>query len=86
MITPGEHYETSTFEHVLERACKRSGVEKIRPYDLRRTMATGTRSILGKEATKLLLGHVSIDTTDLYLLDEVQEAMKVAKQLDALED
>ena len=86
MVTPGEHYDTSVFEHALERACKRAEVEKIRPYDLRRTMATGTRSILGKEATKLLLGHTSTDTTDLYLLEEVQEVIKVAKQLDALEE
>ncbi len=46
-------------------------------------MATGTRSILGKEAAKLLLGHVSTHTTEIYLLEEVQESMKVAKQLDA---
>jgi len=36
---------------------------------------------LGKEAAKLLLGHVSTHTTEIYLLDEVQESMKVAKQL-----
>jgi len=40
--------------------------------------ATGG-SILGKEATKVLLSHTKIDTTDIYLLEEVQEAMKVAK-------
>jgi len=41
------------------------------------------RATLSKEAAKLLLGHVSADTTDIYLLEEVQEAMKVAKELDA---
>jgi len=51
------------------------------PYDIRRTTATGTRSILGKEAAKVLLGHTKTDTTDIYLLDEVQEAIKVAKLL-----
>jgi len=49
-------------------------------------MATGTRSILGKEAAKLILGHTRTTTTDIYLLDEVQEAMKVAKQLDAAQE
>jgi len=53
------------------------------PYDLRRTAATGTRALLGKEAAKLLLGHMKTDTTDLYLLEEVQEVIKVAKLLDA---
>ena len=42
---------------------------------------TGTRSILEKEAAKVLLGHTKTDTTDIYLLDEVQEAIKVAKLL-----
>ena len=83
LITPGKHYDANTLRQAVERAGKRAGVEKIRPYDLRRTVATGTRSILGKDAAKLLLGHVSTDTTDIYLLEEVQEAMKVAKQLDA---
>jgi hypothetical protein len=54
--------------------------------DLRRTKATGVRSILGKEAATLLLGHASTDTTEIYLLDEVKETMKVAKQLDASQE
>ena len=45
--------------------------------------ATRVRSELDKEAAKLLLGHISTDTTEIYLLDEVKETMKVAKQLDA---
>jgi hypothetical protein len=44
-------------------------------------MATRTRSILGKEAAKVLLGHTETTTTDIYLLEEVQEAAKAAKRL-----
>lgn len=44
-------------------------------------MATDTRATLGKEAAKVLLGHAKTDTTEIYLLEEVQEAMKVAKLL-----
>jgi hypothetical protein len=43
------------------------------------------RAKLSKEAAKLLLGHVSTDTTEIYLLEEVQEAMKAAKPLDGSE-
>jgi hypothetical protein len=43
---------------------------------------TGHRvSALGEEAAKVLLGHASTSTTEIYLLEEVQEAMKVAKVL-----
>ena len=51
------------------------------PYDLRRTAATKTRAELGKEAAKTLLGHAEESTTEIYLLEEVQEIMKVAKAL-----
>lgn len=74
-------YDHNSFCRAVKRGCKRAGVDVFVPYDLRRTTATGTRAILGKEAAKVLLGHTKTDTTDIYLLDEVQEAMKVAKLL-----
>ena len=83
MIKPGKRYTTDGLCQACKRGCARAGVEKFVPYDLRRTMATGARSILGKEAAKVLLGHARTETTDIYLLDEVQEAIKVAKLLDA---
>jgi integrase len=83
MLRPGKMYKSLILNGALKRACKRVGVERFTPYDLRRSAATRIRSELGKEAAKLLLGHVSTDTTDIYLLDEVKESMKVAKQLDA---
>ena len=63
------------------RCCAKAGIEPFVPYDLRRTAATKTRACLGKEAAKTLLGHTDESTTEIYLLDEVQEAMKVAKAL-----
>ena len=86
MLRPGKMYTSLTLNGALKRACKRVGVKRFTPYDLRRSAATRIRSELGKEAAKLLLGHVSTDTTEIYLLDEVQESMKVAKQLDASQD
>ncbi len=83
MITPGDQYDTHSFNNAVKRACRRAGVERFTPYDLRRTAATRMRSQLSKDAARLMLGHVSSDTTEIYLLEEVKEAMKVAKQLDA---
>jgi hypothetical protein len=81
MIKPGEKYDHNTLRKACQRACTRAGVDTFTPYDLRRSLATRTRANLGKEAAKVLLGHTSTVTTDIYLLDEVQEAMKVAKAL-----
>ena len=78
---PGGLYTNNSFAQACKRACRRAGVEAFVPYDLRRTVATKTRASLGKEAAKTLLGHAEQSTTDIYLLEEVQEAMKVAKAL-----
>ena len=81
MITPGKEYKTTSLNNAIKRACKQAGVERFTSYDLRRSSATRIRSRLDKEAARLLLGHVSTSTTDIYLLDEVREAMNVAKTL-----
>ncbi len=81
MIQPGKKYTSDSLCDACKRGCKRAKVEPFVPYDLRRATATGVRAILGKEAAKVLLGHARTDTTDIYLLEEVQEAIKVAKQL-----
>ena len=74
-------YTVNSLYTAVRRACERAGVEHFTPYDLRRTAATRVRAALGKEEAKLLLGHVSTDTTEIYLLDEVQETVKVAKEM-----
>ena len=77
----GDQYNNNSLELACKRGCAKAGIEPFVPYDLRRTAATKARASLGKEAAKTLLGHADESTTDIYLLDEVQEAMKVAKAL-----
>jgi integrase len=81
MVKPSDKYDHQALRIACKRGCVRAGVTVFVPYDLRRTIATRTRSSLGKEAAKVLLGHTKTDTTDIYLLEEVQEAVKVAKLL-----
>jgi len=83
MVKPGKKYDHHSLRNACKRGCARASVEVFVPYDLRRSIATGARSTLGKEAAKLLLGHTKTDTTDVYLLEEVQETIKVAKLWDA---
>jgi len=81
IVKTREKYDHNTLCRACKRACERAKVKEFVPYDLRRTVATGTRALLGKEAAKVLLGHAKTDTTNIYLLEEVQEAIKVAKML-----
>ena len=82
MIKPGRTYTVNSLYTAVRRACDRASVERFTPYDLRRTAATRVRAALGKEEAKLLLGHVSTGTTEIYLLDEVKETVKVAKRME----
>jgi len=79
MIKPRDRYDHHSLRKACQRACLRAGVFTFVPYDLRRSMATRARATLGKDAARVLLGHASSSTTEIYLLEEVQEAMKVAK-------
>jgi integrase len=79
-MKPGEKYDNNSFNHACKKACESAEVEVFVPYDLRRTAATRLRAALGKEAAQVLLGHTKMDTTDIYLLEEVQETIKVAKE------
>jgi integrase len=85
MIKPGEAYTATSFYSAVRRACRRAAVEPFSPYDLRRSAATRVRAALSKEDARLLLGHASSDTTQIYLLEEVKESIKVAKRLEAAE-
>ena len=83
MIHPGRFYTSAALRVACQRGCERAGVKSFRPYDLRRSTATGVMAMLGKEAATALFGHTKTDTTEIYLLAEVQEAMRVAKELAA---
>ena len=77
-------YMHNALRIACKRACIKGGVDVFTPYDLRRSVATGVRALLGKENARVLLGHANTDTTEIYLLEEVQEAIKVAKMLNSL--
>ena len=81
MITPGERFKPGAVNSAFKRVCVRLGIRPFTPYDLRRSAATRVRALVDKEAAKALLGHASTRVTDVYLLDEVAQAVKVAKQI-----
>jgi len=81
MITPGEEYDRRSFNNAVQRACKRAGVTKFTPYDLRRSVATRVQYQLGRDNASLLLGHIDPKTTDIYLLDKKREIQEFALKL-----
>src|SRR4030081_2061929 len=54
--------------YVVKGCCERAGLEHIAPHDLRRTCAKLCHSSGGElEQIQFLLGHASVQTTELYL-------------------
>jgi site-specific recombinase XerD len=54
--------------HIVKDSASRIGVAKLAPHDLRRTCARLCQASGGElEQIQMLLGHVSIQTTERYL-------------------
>lgn len=63
---PGEIYTTASVRRAIERACVRAKVPKWTPHQLRHSAATKVKSEAGHEAARLVLGHSTVDVTELY--------------------
>ena len=60
-------YTVHTYKQALQRAQKRAGVNPLwTPHQLRHGRATQVRNTFGLEAAQAVLGHASIDATQIY--------------------
>ena len=86
-----ECYTKDAYGTAIQRAAERAGVPKWSPNQLRHTRATQVNDALGIEATQLLLGHSSTETTQIYLDPEVElkkqteDLKKMARKMPGLE-
>lgn len=68
MVDDANHMDASTFESIIRRIGKRAGVENVHPHRFRRTGATmALRTGMPITTVSKLLGHSSIETTQIYL-------------------
>lgn len=78
---PRDHYDDETYCQAVERACKRAGVPKWTPGQLRHNAGTTIRHKYGLEAARLVLGHRSASTTEIYAEKDMAEAIRIVKDL-----
>lgn len=82
---PRDHWETGEYRQAVEYACRRAGVEKWNPNQLRHTFATEVRRAFGLEATRAVLGHsFGARVTDRYSFDAIEDEI-VARAAPAVE-
>lgn len=62
----GKSYTTPAYGRAIGRACKRANVKHWSPNMLRHAAATRLRREIGIEAARVVLGHTSATTTEIY--------------------
>lgn len=77
---PGERYQRSSYSHAVTRACRRAGVEPWCPLQLRHLAATRLVERYGWEVGRVLLGHRSLDTTQIYAERDFATASQAARE------
>lgn len=63
---PGEFYGPRSYNHAVRKACGRAGVPPWHPHQLRHAAATELRREFGVEAARVVLGHRTAFTTEIY--------------------
>jgi integrase len=71
---PGHCYSVRAYRQAIQRACRRSGLPVWHPHRLRHTTATALRSQFGVETARIVLGHSSAFTTEIYAEADMSRA------------
>ena len=75
--TTREHYTVASYRRAIARACKKAGVEKWSPHQLRHNRATSIRFEYGLDAARAVLGHRKLGMTDNYAEIDAGIAKKI---------
>jgi integrase len=78
---PGKLYTTIAYDHAVSRACERADVPSWAPNQIRHNAGTRIRSEFGVEAARIILGHASVATTEIYAEIDREQARKIMRQL-----
>jgi integrase len=78
---PGEVYTVNAYDHAVRRACERAGVPPWSPNRLRHTAGTKIRAAYGIEAARVILGHSSAVTSEIYAEIDREKAREIMEKL-----
>lgn len=70
-------YDTASYRRAIKRACKLAGVANWAPNRLRHTAATRLRKRYGIEMARVILGHSTAFTTEIYAETDRQKAAEI---------
>ena len=74
-------YTNDAYRRAIHRACDAAGIPRWSPNRLRHSAATKIRARYGLEQARVVLGHSSTTTTEIYAERDLLAASEVARQL-----
>jgi integrase len=77
----GGRYDRRADAHAAARACRRAGVPRWHPHQLRRNVATRLRMEFGLDVARISLGHSSPTVTEVYAEVDRARALAVIEQV-----
>ncbi len=77
----GERYTPDTYRRAIERGCKTANVPTWFPHQLRHHHATVVRREFGIQCAQVMLGHKSIDVTELYAEVDREKGIEIAAKI-----
>jgi integrase len=77
----GAAWSVNELRQTVERACRRAGVARWCPLQLRHAAATRLRRVVGLDAARTVLGHSKASTTEIYAEADTERAMDAMRLL-----
>jgi integrase len=78
---PAERYERRSYRQAIVRACCKAGVPEWNPLQLRHAAATAIRARFGLEAAKAILGHIRVETSQIYAERDLCKAQEIMAEI-----
>jgi integrase len=75
---PGKAYDTQSYGKAIRYACQSAKIDAWSPNQLRHAKATELRTAEGIESASLILGHKSLDVTQVYAEKSERQAIGLA--------
>ncbi len=78
---PGERYDSKSYARAILRGCDKADVPHWSPHRLRHSAATKIRKEFGLDVTRAILGHASVDVTEIYAERDSGQAIEAMARI-----
>ena len=78
---PGKSYNSKALYSAVRSAAEKAGIREFFPNQLRHMAATNFRRLYGVEDAKILMGHGSISTTEIYAEQDAMRSIEIMREI-----